>query len=136
MVTDRVRLDRRLGEAAEELEQVGVGGHATQEGGAVNAAAGALGDPVVCPCKALELRADGVHNPDPFVAQKTERRCDGDGRQGGWPGRAGAELFQHEDPLGWDELEVPGIPGDVVLERGVSGGRIGDGHGDSSFAPG
>ena len=32
MVADRVRLDRRLDEAAEELEQVGVGGHATQKG--------------------------------------------------------------------------------------------------------
>ena len=136
VVADRVWLDRRLGESAEKLEQVGVGRHATQKRRAIDAPARAFCDPVVCTGEALELRADRVHDPDAFVAQEAERRCDGDGREGGRAGRVWAELVQHENPLGRDEIEVPGVPGDVVRKRRISGRRIDAGHGDSSFGPG
>jgi hypothetical protein len=45
---------------------------------------------------ALELRADCVHDPNPFIAQEAERARDGDGQERGGPRRVWTELIQQE----------------------------------------
>ena len=87
VMRDGVRLDRRLRQAAQELEHRRVLVHAAEELRAIDPAARPLGDPRVADRALAELGADLLEDPDRLLGEKPERRRDRNRRDRRRPGR-------------------------------------------------